>query len=286
MARFFVGGYLRTGTTLLQSILCNSPDCNPMIGEAVFLRGIVEAYRRSLQMFDLHAKYYFDDEEQLRRLCAGYTEDFLAATEKRFSGPKHLVLKHPQLTPHFPWLHRLTPDSRFIVIVRDPRDTVASAVSAMKKGAAEFGTLDIAGLATDMLLHYTACFGCRLESFHRQTLYVTYEGLVQDPGPVVSALQEFTGIDLSGFTPDMGGTRSEVDFDSADEKERALHSEHYGQAVSDARVGRFADVLSDDDVRTVERICKPVVNVYREGASVFSTEFRNNRCTVKPFRLS
>ena len=114
---------------------------------------------------------------------------------------------------------------------------------------------------------------------------MTYEGLVQDPGPVVSALQEFTGIDLSGFTPDMGGTRSEVDFGSADGQERALHSEHYGQAVSAERVGRFADVLSDDDVRTVERICKPVFNVYREGASVFSTEFRNNRCTVKPFRL-
>jgi hypothetical protein len=123
-----------------------------------------------------------------------------------------------------------------------------------------------------------------LESFHRQTVYVTYEGLVQDPGPVVSALQEFTGIDLSGFTPDMGSARSEVDFDSADEQERALHSEHYGQAVSAERVGRFADVLSEDDVRTVERICSTVVNVYREGASVFSTEFRKNRCRVKPFR--
>lgn len=285
MARFFVGGYLRTGTTLLQTILCNSPDCNPMIGEAVFLRGIVEGYRRSLSMFDLHAKYYFDDEEELRRRCAGYTEDFLAATEKRFANPKHLVLKHPQLTLHFPWLHRLTPDSRFIVIVRDPRDTVASAVSARNKGATEFGTLDTAGLAADILLYYTACFGCRLESFHRQTVYVTYEGLVQDPGPVVSALQEFTGIDLSGFTPDMGSTRSEVDFDGADEQKRALHSEHYGQAVSAERVGRFGDVLSDDDVRTVERICKPVFNAYREGVSVFSTEFRENRLTVKPFRV-
>ncbi len=283
MARFFVGGYLRSGTTLLQSILCNSPDCNPMIGEAVFLRGIVEAYRRSLQMFDLHAKYYFDDEEQLRRLCAGYTEDFLANTEKRLANPKHLVLKHPQLTPHFPWLHLLAPESRFIVIVRDPRDTVASAVSAMKKGATEFGTLDTASLATDLLLHYTACLLCKLESFHRQTLYVTYEALVQDPGPVVSALQEFTGIDLSGFTPDMGEMRSEVDFDSEAEQQRALHSENYGQAVSRDRVGRFADVLSEEDVRAVERICKPIFDVCGHGYPVFSTEFRNNECTIKPF---
>jgi len=283
MARFFVGGYLRSGTTLLQSILCNSPDCNPMIGEAVFLRGIVEAYRRSLTMFDLHAKYYFDDTEQLRHLCAGYTEDFLARTEKRLANPKHLVLKHPQLTPHFPWLHLLAPESRFIVIVRDPRDTIASAVSAMKKGATEFGTLDTASLATDLLLHYTACLLCKLESFHRQTLYVTYEALVQDPGPVVSALQEFTGIDLSGFTPDMANTRSEVDFDSADEQERALHSGHYGQAVSAERVGRFAEVLSEEDVRAVERICKPIFDVCAQGHPVFSTEFRNNECTVKPF---
>ena len=283
MARFFVGGYLRTGTTLLQTILCNSPDCNPMIGEAVFLRGIVEAYRRSLTMFDLHAKYYFDDTEQLRRICAGYTEEFLATTAKRYARPKHLVLKHPQLTRHFPWLHLLTPDSRFIVIVRDPRDTVASTVSAMKKGATEFGTLDTAGLANDMLLYYTACFRCRLDSFHRQTVYVTYEGLVQDPGPVVSALQEFTGIDLSGFTPDMGEMRSEVDFDSEARQQRALHSEHYGQAVSRDRVGRFADVLSDEDVRAVERICKPIFDVCGQGHSVFSTEFRKNRCTVKPF---
>lgn len=256
-------------------------DAGAVYGEMLAYRkflddGEVMNLEYPLQMFDLHAKYYFDDTEQLLSLCAGYTEDFLA-------NPKHLVLKHPQLTPHFPWLHRLAPDSRFIVIVRDARDTVASAVSAMKKGAAEFGTLDTVGLATDLLLHYTACFGCKLESFHRQTLYVTYEGLVQDPGPVVSALQEFTGIDLSGFTPDMASTRSEVDFDSAEEQERALHSKHYGQAVSAERVGRFADVLSDEDVRAVERIWKPIFDVCAQGHPVFSTEFRKNEIMVKPF---
>jgi hypothetical protein len=83
----------------------------------------------------------------------------------------------------------------------------------------------------------------------------------------------------------MSSTRSEVDFDSEAEQQRALHSERYGQAVSAERVGRFADVLSDEDVRAVERICKPIINVCGQGHSVFTTEFRKNRCTVKPFRV-
>jgi len=34
VALVFIGGFLRTGTTLLQTILCSSPQGNPMIGEA------------------------------------------------------------------------------------------------------------------------------------------------------------------------------------------------------------------------------------------------------------
>ncbi len=36
MTPIFVGGYLRSGTTVLQSILCRGKSTNPIIGEVVF----------------------------------------------------------------------------------------------------------------------------------------------------------------------------------------------------------------------------------------------------------
>jgi 2-phosphoglycerate kinase len=40
----FVGGAARSGTTLLQAILCSSPETNHLIPESVIFRTIVEAY--------------------------------------------------------------------------------------------------------------------------------------------------------------------------------------------------------------------------------------------------
>jgi len=63
----FVGGAPRTGTTLLQSILCADPRTNPLVSEAVIFRSLIESYERAVKNNALYPGMYFPDEERLRR---------------------------------------------------------------------------------------------------------------------------------------------------------------------------------------------------------------------------
>ena len=102
MSVFFVGGVNRSGTTLLQSILCSDRSTNPLIHEASYLRSIVEAYVFGQQKFEEHNKYYFSSVEDMRDFTAGWAKSYLDKIRARYPESDHLVLKHPPLTPRFP----------------------------------------------------------------------------------------------------------------------------------------------------------------------------------------
>lgn len=265
----FVGGFARTGTTMLQSILCSTPASNPMIGEAVFMRALLENYWRGKGLFDEHSRYYFDDQEDLRRFCGHQVDEFLDRTAARFGNPAHLILKHPQLTPMFPLLHELRPDVRFVVSLRSPLDTVASGLRARDKGAAEFRGTTPASIAQEYVAFYTPCLGTRAASFETRTLYVKYEALVADPADLARRIGAELGLDLSGFDPTAEPGHSERDFAAAAEQARPLHSGLYGKGISADRVGRHDDVLSGRDAEQVSRICSAVLTLYRSEAGLF-----------------
>ncbi|MEO5335417.1 MAG: sulfotransferase [Magnetospirillum sp. WYHS-4] len=253
MKIIFVGGYLRTGTTMLQTILCASPDCHPMVGESVFLRGTVEGYWRTARMFDEHARYFFTDRDHMRATFARHLTELLEIAADRLGHPRVLVMKHPQLTERFPQIHELLPEARFVVILRNPLDTVASALTAKRKGAKEFGKSEAGDLATTIARYYGECMTCPSPLFQERTLYVRYEALVADPAPLVAHIGAFTGIDLSGFTPDMANLRSLRPFDQAAAAASVFHSENYGKAIVANRVSRYREVLSEGDIRLVRK---------------------------------
>ena len=132
MSVFFVGGVNRSGTTLLQSILCSDKTTNPLIHEASYLRNIVEAYVFGQQKFEEHNKYYFSSVDDMKDFTAEWAKSFLDKTRNRYPESEHLVLKHPPLTPRFPALFDLLSsvgeNPKFFIIIRDPRDVAASLV--------------------------------------------------------------------------------------------------------------------------------------------------------------
>lgn len=272
MQPIFVGGFLRSGTSLVQSLLCAGKGAGPMIGECVYLRGVVETYLRSLSLFDAHTKDYFDSPDDLRQFCADQAGQFLEQTWRRLGKPEFLVLKHPQLTRYFPPLHALLPQARLIVCIRDPRDTVASAIAARRRGAREFGTQAPAEIAASVLATYLPCFGSRVPSCHQQTAYVKYEGLVQDPAAVVPRLARFTGIDLSDFDPAADRPLARWRLDGSKREGQPFHSELFSETIKASHVGRFHDVLSDAELAQVEFECEPLLALLARATSIFTLE--------------
>ncbi len=243
-----------------------------MIGECVYLRGVVETYLRSLSLFDAHTKDYFDSPEDLRLFCADQAGQFLEHTRRRLGKPEFLVLKHPQLTRYFPPLHALLPEARLIVCVRDPRDTVASAVAAQRRGAREFGKKAPAEIASNLLEAYLPCFGSRVPSCHQQTAYVKYEGLVQDPAAVIPRLARFTGVDLSDFDPAADRPVARWQLDASKREGQPFHSELFSETIKDSHVGRYREILSDAELAQVEQECEPLLALLARAPSIFALE--------------
>jgi hypothetical protein len=264
----FVGGYLRTGTTLLQSILCSGVNTNPMIGESVYLRGILESYNTCMATFDDNSHSYFDDREDLRKFCAGQMNAFFEKTRTRHGNPQHLILKHPYLTPAFPTFYELNPEIKFVIILRDPRDSVASAMVAKSKGAEQFKNKSALQVAQEINFFFEQCINCPDVNFHKNTIFLKYERLVGDPTSTIEILQHFLGIDLSGFNPhDENADLMQVRSD-----ENPFHTELYGKAISDKSIGKYKDVLAGSDIEQIETLCKQILDVLSSPAPTVRVE--------------
>jgi hypothetical protein len=263
----FIGGYLRTGTTLVQNMLCSSPATHPMIREAVYLVDLLETWHHNLALFEEHSQDYFDDRKQLGEHCSRAIHEHLEHMHRRLDSPDYLVLKRPQMSPHMFLLHRARPDARFIIMIRDPRDVVASAIQATRKGAREFGPATAESIAQGIRAYTLACVESPVASFQERCLYLRYEDQVSHPEVALQLLQEFTGIPLTQVAIDSESRTGHVDYGSATQTERPLHSELYGQPPSPTRIGNYKTVLSLDQIRAVERICGPIIERFRYSLS-------------------
>lgn len=265
MSVFFVGGMNRSGTTLLQSILCSDNTTNPLIHEASYLRSIVEAYVFGQQKFGEHGKYYFDSVDDLRTFTADWAQAFLDKVRNRYPEAEHLVLKHPPLTPRFPSLHQLLnvtgEDAKYFIIVRDPRDVVASLVRVGERlraqGDPEGATLprDMARLGNYYMRCYMPALSYEDSGYKKRLTLIKYEDLVREPWPTIEAIRRASNLRLDQFDPLSGWNRDKIDYESLAREQNAWLSSLWGKQLSTARVGAYRDTLTPTEIETLEKVC-------------------------------
>lgn len=269
MTYFFVGGAQRSGTTLLQGILCADEATNPLIYEAFLFRFVVDAYRNGKQFFDLRGKDYFTDFEAYRSFHGRTVADFLEQTRNRYAPAAHLVLKEPYLAMRFPEIHELVPEAKLLLIVRDPRDVAASLVEVGEKmksqgRANEFTTRDMAEIAKHYKSFYRPAMRIQTPAFRDNLRVVKYENLVLDTVAEIERLRRFTGLELRDL--DTGGLwkDSKWDFDKMAEWDlhRPWASDLWGKGMSAQRVGRYKTVLQDDEIQALEEACTDVFHLF------------------------
>ena len=275
MTTFFIGGCMRTGTTLLNSILCSDSTTNPVIGEVQYLTHLMHHYSWGRQHFRLYLKDTFEDEEAFKSFTAEYLKDYLARTKERWHPCQHLVLKNPELVQYFPDLLDLVEGSKFFLTVRDPRDTILSMRAVAQKHRDKGTTSSLTKMNDDprKLAHYYRNYYFRFlrgdfNVLGSNLFLLRYEDLVTQTGRIVDQIRDFTGLSLADYDPGSEWQRSAEDYDQrrADPDMAAWTTELHGKGISDSRIGRYRESLSAEDIAIIEEECRAVMRPFKYDA--------------------
>jgi len=269
MTTFFVGGCMRSGTTMLQAVLCSTEDTNPLIHEAKYVTLLANLHRYEQEMLESHLSHYFDDPGELKNFHAEQMQRFLQHTLKHFHPAAHLVLKNPEMTAMFPEICELVKDAKFIVSVRDPRDTIASMLAVTRRQT-ELGQVsnltqmagDLKKYAAHFNWYYAPLFSSGNSDLREKLLIVKYEDLVADTEATVNAMAEFTGLPLQDFDAAQPW-RTLVEFSEEKLTAGTFYSKLLGKPLSKDSIGNHARAFTKEDIQIIEQACRPFMETFR-----------------------
>jgi len=191
----FVGGVPRAGTTITHALLCTGPGVAPYHPEISFFRGLPDAYRIGLLVWDDDTHAFFADKPAFAELMRDTARSWLRRISAALDHPQILCLKDPHLTPLFPFVHELLPqEAWFVTVCRHPYDVVRSRqqVHEKRNPAIPFGEAQVAAVAREYLAYYHAILAANFAGRH---IMFRYEDLTSSR--VQERLAGFLG--LVGF---------------------------------------------------------------------------------------
>jgi len=263
----FVGGSMRSGTTLLQRILCTAPGSNPLIAECHYLAMLLDQHAVLGGSFDAMLADYFESPQSFADHMRSRAAAFVKMTLERHRPTRALVLKSPELTRNFPTLAEWFPAARFIVMMRDTRDIIASMLDVGERHRAgnvpsffvESGR-DMAALVR-LYRSYYAPLGRAWRRLAARTLILRYEDLVRDPATSLSRLADFTGLGLCAehvkLAPDRV-SRGSASGAQGNDFVAGFLTPLLAETPQASRIGRYRDRLTREEIGYIEEHCAKI----------------------------
>jgi len=183
-APVFLIGFLRSGTTLLDTMMMGHPEMQ-VLEEEPILTKVSEHISSLAAIAEL-------DADAVSRLRALYFEE--VGKVAKVAPDRLLVDKNPLASLRAPLIHRLFPDARFIFALRHPCDVVLSCFMQnfkINQAMASFLTLENAARYYDAVMSYW--IKCQ-ELLPLNVHVIRYEALVADREPELRALMAFLGL--------------------------------------------------------------------------------------------
>ena len=268
---FFIVGFPRGGSTLLRTILSRH--------RKVFIPPENGAYRKMIRAFALHRKRSWETvvSAVLREFSTGYefsywkmdlqalekTANVLPMEERTLAGLINLIYREyglihapgksqwgdktvPGNAAHLWKVDLIFPDSKYIHLVRDGRDSVASCVKA------GFFDQDYTHAAYRWKDTVRECRKFARKINNKNKFFeIKYEDLVSSSKEKVSALCEFLGLEPSqAMLGDQGVGENVSDVNEIQ------HHENVKKPIFSNSIGKWKDQLPKSELHSVLRIIK------------------------------
>jgi hypothetical protein len=198
----FLVGAPRSGTTWLQRLLAT----HPQIGTGQESHLFSEFIGPQLRMWRKHAEGAgeerggvgpgcYHSEEEFHRILREYMLALLEPIIARDDASTYFLEKTPGHALFLPEIHALLPCARFIHIIRDPRDVVASLVGAAASWGRSWAPRSTARAATLWVRHVESAVKAGRMLTDEQYTEVRYEDLQKDGSQALSRLFRFIGVE-------------------------------------------------------------------------------------------
>ena len=257
----FIGGMYKSGTTLLRHLLGQNNNLYSGLetrwfdlkqGESdqdaiyiTFLSSLLDVNEQILNKLFAETDKAEDCLDQLMQYCA-----------KKNDKPRWLE-KTPGNIKHINRIFKHWPESRFVHIVRDPRDVFAGRKKAKGIGLNQFIDTyhEFFQPARDILLHG-----------HERFLQIRYEDLIRDTNTTMSMVATFLQLELQPAMLTFSGNREEYELVTAITGKQQTTLAKLTRPMSDQYIGVWKDSLKEIEVQTLERELADYFNLFDYGS--------------------
>lgn len=257
---------MRSGTSLLQHVICSSAHTNPFVYGCRYLTAQIATYSRYAGPDKLYIEHYLGDPADLFEFTQSVLGSFLMHTHRQLGSPENLVLKNPELARYIQQAAALLPQAQFIISVREPKDTIASMIDVgqmHRENKIASVLAEIGRDVTKLCEVYRSFCAPALEAlrddrngFQERLCFVPYEALVKDTGHTIAQISTFGGVPISLADICPHGTwRSRIETGN-DLLSNHPHLGSYltklsGGPISDASIERYQQVLNESEAKVI-----------------------------------
>lgn len=241
-----VCGPPRSGTTWLQRELCKMPGAYPFLPECTYITQQISLFHTTVHYGEKkRTEAYFGDRMAIQDYFRLNIERLLLLVKNLNpqADAKLLILKDPELCHCLGALGSVLPPHKIVIIVRDPRDVLAS----MKEVAGRRDERWDIHNASKNIANYYYQIGNFFDNPQPNAALVRYEDIVTDPSGMADLIK-FAG----GHPSHQCSMSSEAEVVKAMTSTDPFFSDLYLRPTTTEKIGNYQNILSRGEITFFE----------------------------------